>query len=79
GCAQLIMGNAIPGLVLGILIGKGVDDNGWNKVTKTMMVAVIALFVLSGFFRGFDIKLLQSFMIGIPDWLQHVHNVLSGK
>ncbi|TOO83584.1 hypothetical protein CGH27_27800, partial [Vibrio parahaemolyticus] len=29
GCAQLIMGNAIPGLVLGILIGKGVDDNGW--------------------------------------------------
>lgn len=79
GCAQLIMGNAIPGLVLGILIGKGVDDNGWNKVTKTMMVAVIALFVLSGFFRGFDIKLLQSFLLGVPDWLQHAHNVLSGK
>lgn len=44
-----------------------------------MMVAVILLFVLSGFFRGFDVKLLQSFMLGVPDWLQNVHNVLSGK
>ena len=26
GAAQLIMGNAVPGLVLGILIGKGVEE-----------------------------------------------------
>ena len=26
GLAQLIMGNAVPGLVLGILIGKGVEE-----------------------------------------------------
>ena len=32
--AQLIMGNAVPGVVLGILIGKGVDESGWNRVTK---------------------------------------------
>ncbi|MCW7761623.1 DUF4311 domain-containing protein [Photorhabdus luminescens] len=78
GCAQLIMGNAIPGLVLGILIGKGVDDNGWNRVTRTMMIAVILLFMLSGFFRGFDINLLRSFALGVPGWLQYVHDVLSG-
>ncbi|MGL4858795.1 MAG: DUF4311 domain-containing protein [Enterobacteriaceae bacterium] len=79
GCAQLIMGNAIPGLVLGILIGKGVDDNGWNRVTATMMSAVILLFVLSGFFREFDVRLLKSFAVMVPEWLQVIHNSLSGK
>ncbi|VFS39972.1 Uncharacterised protein [Serratia liquefaciens] len=55
------MGNAVPGLVLGILIGKGVEESGWNRVTKVMMVAIVALFVLSGFFRGFDMKMIESF------------------
>lgn len=73
------MGNAVPGLVLGILIGKGVEESGWNKVTKVMMVAIVLLFVLSGFFRGFDMKLLQSFQLGIPGWLDMIHNSLSGK
>ncbi|OTA15948.1 membrane protein [Xenorhabdus vietnamensis] len=79
GCAQLIMGNAIPGLVLGILIGKGVDDNGWNKITRTMLITVVLLFILSGFFRGFDMKVLQSFMLDVPNWLHHVHQLLGGK
>ncbi len=52
------MGNAVPGLVLGILIGKGVEESGWNRVTKVMMIAIVALFVLSGFFRGFDLKMI---------------------
>lgn len=34
GLAQLMMGNAVPGLVLGILIGKGVEESGWNRVTR---------------------------------------------
>ncbi|CDH24763.1 DUF4311 domain-containing protein [Xenorhabdus bovienii] len=79
GCAQLIMGNAIPGLVLGILIGKGVDDSGWNKITRTMLVAVVLLFALSGFFREFDLKLLTSFMLDTPVWLQHIHQLMRGK
>ncbi|CDM87498.1 DUF4311 domain-containing protein [Xenorhabdus bovienii] len=79
GCAQLIMGNAIPGLVLGILIGKGVDDSGWNKITRTMLIAVILLFALSGFFREFDLKLLTSFMLDAPGWLQHIHQLMRGK
>ncbi len=79
GLAQMIMGNAVPGLVLGILIGKGVEESGWNHVTKVMMAAIIALFVLSGFFRGFDVKLLQSFMLDVPTWLNGIHNSISGK
>jgi uncharacterized protein (TIGR03580 family) len=73
------MGNAVPGLVLGILIGKGVEEAGWNKVTKVMMAAIVLLFVLSGFFRGFDMKVLQSFQLGVPGWLDMIHNSLSGK
>lgn len=79
GLAQLIMGNAVPGLVLGILIGKGVDDGGWNRVTKIMMAAIMVLFVLSGLFRGFDMKILESFHLGVPNWLDLLHNSLSGK
>ncbi|WP_430597627.1 DUF4311 domain-containing protein [Enterococcus sp. AZ177] len=77
GLATMIMGNAVPGVVLGILIGKGVDEIGWNKVTKSMMIAVILLFVFSGFFRGFDLQMIESFRLQIPGWLQNVHDVFS--
>ncbi|WP_392559405.1 DUF4311 domain-containing protein [Orbus mooreae] len=70
GLAQLIMGNAVPGLVLGILIGKGVDDTGWNRVMKIMLLAVIVLFVLSGYFRGFDMKVINSFRDGLAYWFK---------
>jgi uncharacterized protein (TIGR03580 family) len=76
GLAQLIMGNAVPGLVLGILIGKGVDDGGWNRITKSMMVSVVLLFVLSAFFRGFDLKMIQSFHLAIPAWYELLHATL---
>ena len=75
GTAQLVMGNAVPGVVLGILIGKGVDDDGWNKVTKMLLATVIVLFVLSGFFRSFDIKLIESLGLGVPNWLQSLHGI----
>jgi len=78
GLAQMIMGNAVPGLVLGILIGKGVDDDGWSRVTKSMMGAIVTLFVLSTFFRGFDLKLLTSFHLAIPAGLDAIHAALSG-
>ncbi|MCO6548277.1 MAG: DUF4311 domain-containing protein [Gilliamella sp.] len=70
GLAQLIMGNAVPGLVLGILICKGVDDSGWNRVMKIMLVAVIILFVMSGYFRGFDLKMINSFRDGLSYWFK---------
>ena len=70
GLAQLIMGNAVPGLVLGILIGKGVDDSGCNRVMKIMLAAVIVLFVMSGYFRGFDMKMINSFRDGLSYWFK---------
>lgn len=78
GLAQLIMGNAVPGVVLGILIGKGVDESGWNKITKSILVATILLFVLSGFFRQFDITLLKQANVTVPVWLQQFHAIFGG-
>ncbi|WP_075182716.1 DUF4311 domain-containing protein [Pantoea sp. 1.19] len=79
GLAQLIMGNAVPGLVLGILIGKGVEESGWHKVTTVMMFAIVTLFLLSAFFRGFDMHMLAAFRLGVPGWLEQLHSVLGGK
>jgi len=56
-----------------------VEESGWNHVTKVMMVAIVALFVLSGFFRGFDMKMIESFHLTVPNWLDMIHNSLSGK
>ncbi|MCF9624175.1 DUF4311 domain-containing protein, partial [Vibrio parahaemolyticus] len=59
--------------------GKGVEESGWNHVTKVMMVAIVLLFVLSGFFRGFGMKMIESFNMTVPNWLELIHNSLSGK
>lgn len=79
GLAQLIMGNAVPGVVLGILVGKGVDELGWSRLTKILFVTVIILFVLSAFFRGFDLNLIEQFKLGVPSWLQNFHNLFTVK
>lgn len=76
GLAALIMGNAVPGVVLGILIGKGIDEIGWTKITRIMLFAVILVFVLSGFFRGFDMQMLKSFGAEAPEWLNNIHRSL---
>ena len=69
----MIMGNATPGVVLGILIGKGLEEGGWNNVTRTLLGAIITLFALSAFFRGFDLKMLKQFYIQVPEWLLQLH------
>lgn len=75
GLAQIIMGNAVPGVVLGILLGKGLDDSGWNKITKTLLISVIVLFLLSGFFRGVDLKLIKEMGQEIPVWMDGLHKI----
>ncbi|WP_134684061.1 DUF4311 domain-containing protein [Brevibacillus migulae] len=75
GLSHLVMGNAVPGIVLGILIGKGVDDSGWDRITKTLVTAVVLLFVLSGFFRGFDAAFLHSINVEVPQWLIDLHKM----
>ncbi|MBU5266697.1 DUF4311 domain-containing protein [Virgibacillus proomii] len=79
GLAHIIMGNAVPGVVLGILIGKGVDDSGWNRVTKTLMTAIIILFTLSAFFREIDIQLIKSLNLSVPHWLDSLHDLINPK
>lgn len=77
GVSQLVMGNAVPGIVLGILIGKGVDDLGWTKSTKVLLTAVIILFLVSGFFRQVDLRLLDQMNLNVPTWWQNFHNFFS--
>jgi uncharacterized protein (TIGR03580 family) len=79
GMAQMIMGNAVPGIVLGILVGKGVDDQGWTRTTKIIFAAAILLFVFSGFFRGFDLQMLESFNMEVPIWWQNIHDIFTVK
>ena len=57
GMAHMIMGNAVPGIVLGILIGQTIDESGYNKSVKVMITIVVVLFVVSAYFTGFFAKL----------------------
>ena len=77
GFATVIMGNGVPGVVLGILLGKGLDESGWNKVTKLLLSVVIILFLLSGFFREVDIKLITQMGMQAPEWLNNLHGALN--
>lgn len=57
GLAHMIMGNAVPGIVLGILIGQTIDESGYNKSVRIMITIVVVLFVVIAYFRGFFTKL----------------------
>lgn len=57
GMAHMIMGNAVPGIVLGILIGQTIDESGYNKSVRIMITIVVILFVIIAYFRGFFTKL----------------------
>lgn len=61
GLAYLIMGNAVPGCVLGIIVGQSVEDNGYNKTVQIMLAVIAALFVVIGIGRGFWGKLILAF------------------
>lgn len=61
GLAQMVMGNAVPGIVLGILIGQSTEENGYSKATKTMIALVVILFIVIAYFRGFQDKILALF------------------
>lgn len=61
GLAHMIMGNAVPGIVLGILIGQSIEDNGYAKSTNIMITIVTVLFIVIAYFRGFFEKVLALF------------------
>lgn len=61
GLAQMIMGNAVPGIVLGILIGQSIEENGYSKATNIMITIVTVLFTVIAYFRGFFDKIVDLF------------------
>lgn len=61
GLAYLIMGNAVPGYVLGIIVGQSVEDSGYNKTVQIMLAVIAALFIVIGIGRGFWGKLILAF------------------
>lgn len=62
GLSLLIMKNATPGAILGIIIGQSIEDSGFNKSVKVMIAVVTVLFVVIGIARGFWQGLLAFIM-----------------
>lgn len=57
GVSALISGNATPGIVLGILIGKSAEENGYkNNIVRLLITIVIVMFIAIAYFRGFFAK-----------------------
>ncbi|SCY78998.1 DUF4311 domain-containing protein [Alkaliphilus peptidifermentans] len=61
GLAHMIMGNAVPGIVLGILIGQSIEEYGYTRSTQVMITIVTILFITIAYFRGFFEKVLELF------------------
>lgn len=57
GVSALVSGNALPGIVLGILIGKSAEENGYrSKVVQVLILIVVIMFIAIAYFRGFFAK-----------------------
>lgn len=62
GLSHMIMGNAVPGVVLGILIGQSKESSGgYTRPVKIVIFMVVILFVAIAYFRGFFGKLIAAF------------------
>lgn len=60
GVSALVSGNAVPGIVLGILIGKSAEENGYKSgVVKILIAVVVIMFLLIAYFRGFFAKFVM--------------------
>lgn len=54
GVSALITGNALPGIVLGILVGKSAEENGYkSSIVRILIAIVVVMFVAIAYFRGF--------------------------
>lgn len=56
--STIVSGNAVPGIVLGILIGKTAEQQGYKaNVVRILITIVVVMFVAIAYFRGFFAKL----------------------
>ncbi len=54
GVSALVSGNAVPGIVLGILIGKSAEENGYkSRIVQILIAIVVIMFLVIAYFRGF--------------------------
>lgn len=62
GVMALISGNALPGIIFGILVGTLAEEQGYKaKSTRNMFIIVILMIALIAYFRGFHLQLLDLF------------------
>ena len=54
GVSALVSGNALPGIVLGILVGKSAEENGYKSgIVRILIAIVVVMFIAIAYFRGF--------------------------
>lgn len=62
GIMAMVSGNALPGVIFGILVGTLAEEQGYkNKGTRNMFIIVIILIALIAYFRGFHLEILELF------------------
>lgn len=62
GLMAMVSGNALPGIIFGILCGTLADEQGYDKrSTKVMFFITIVLILLIAFFRDFHLILFDLF------------------
>lgn len=62
GLMAMIAGNALPGIIFGILTGTLAQEQGYkNKATINMFIIVIAMIILIAFFRDFHLEIFNLF------------------
>ena len=65
GLMHMISGNALPGIILGILIGNNAQEKGHGaKSTRVLIMIVFALIIAIAYFRGFHTKLIEQLFGG---------------
>jgi len=62
GAMAMIAGNALPGIIFGILVGTLAQEQGYkDKSTINMIIVVIVMILLIAYFRGFHLEILNLF------------------
>ncbi len=65
GLMHMISGNALPGIILGILIGNNAQEKGYAAKSTRMLILVVFLVIAAiAYFRGFHVKLIQQLFGG---------------
>ncbi|PYI52665.1 DUF4311 domain-containing protein [Paenibacillus flagellatus] len=73
GVSHFVLGNAVPGIMLGIFVGKRAEDIGWNRATIVWVTLIIAALLTIGFVREIDLQLLRDMKATAPSWLTGLH------